>query len=448
MKNIDRKVALKTIGCKVNQYETGVIKQTFLKNGFTAVDFREKADIYIINTCAVTREAERKSKQMIRKAGRTNPFATVIVTGCAVQTDLEEIKDCTNTSCHIISNYYKNDIFNIFAKSSINSPKKIIHFIPGVHINQYHENYFPSTSNRIRGLVKIQDGCNQFCSYCVIPYLRGKARSRKVNDILSEIRELIKNRYKEIVLLGINLGSYGEDLETDNINLAKLIKKIEKIHGLERVRLSSIEFPWITDELIDTFNNSSKLCHHLHIPLQSGDDYILSLMRRKYNITIFEEKVKKIMAGIPDIAITTDIIVGFPGEDVLSFQKTYHFLKRIGFSKIHVFPYSERLLTLSSLFTGKNNTEVIKKRVKKLTKLSLKLRKDFFLNNLNQEKTIIIENSYSKNNNKYASCGLTDNYITVCIKGLKKKNGELIKVRLKNAFDSYIEGEEVINQIK
>lgn len=443
MKNIDRKVALKTIGCKVNQYETGVIKQTFLKNGFTAVDFREKADIYIINTCAVTREAERKSRQMIRKAGRTNPSASVIVTGCGVQANPEGINVCNSSNYHIISNYYKNDIFEIFSSFIANSSKKIIYFKPAEHINKYSYNAFHSMSSRIRGLVKIQDGCNQFCSYCVIPYLRGRARSRDSQDILLEIQELAKNGFKEIVLLGINLGSYGDDLKSEKINLAILIKRIETIPGLERIRLSSIELPWVTDELIEIFNNSFKLCHHLHIPLQSGDDGTLVLMRRKYNINEFEKKVSKIKNNIPDIAITTDVIAGFPGEDESAFKRTYNFLKRMEFAKIHVFPYSERPMTLASLFPEKNELHVIKLRVKFLNELSVQLRKEFFTNNINKQKKILVEYSFSKNAHNY-TCGLTDNYIKVCIKDMKRRKGEMIRARLKGVLDSYVEGEKIV----
>lgn len=450
MENKDIKVAFKTIGCKVNQYETESVREVFNKNGYTVVDFKEKADVYLINTCAVTREAERKSKQMIRKARRSNPLGTIIVTGCGVQTNLEEIKDCSDANCHIISNYFKDDIFNIYSKYStkfkVKSSQKLVHFKPAAQINQYSENNLLSTNDRIRvrGMVKIQDGCNQFCSYCVIPYLRGRGRSRASKEILLEIKELIKNGYKEVVLLGINLGSYGEDLKSENINLAKLIKMIEENSDITRIRLSSIELPWVTDELINVFNDSLKVCHHLHISLQSGDDNTLSLMRRKYDTTKFEEIVKKIERNLPDVAITTDIIVGFPGEDESAFKRTYKFLKRIGFAKIHVFPYSERPMTLASLLPFKNEPEIIKARVKVLNKLSIQLRKKFFIKNINQEKNILVEHSFRKNDEEYV-CGLTDNYIKVCIKGLQMKKGEMITARLKAVFDSYVEGEEITN---
>jgi len=442
VKILNQKVAFKTIGCKVNQYETGNLRQAFIKNGYNIADFKEKADVYVINTCAVTKEAERKSKQMIRKAARLNPSGTIIVTGCGVQANLPEIKDCNHSKYHIVSNYYKDDIFELFFNSTFESVKKIIHYKPANQITRYAENSFYSTSHRIRGLIKIQDGCNQFCSYCIIPYLRGRARSRTSKEIFLEINELISHNYKEIVLLGINLGSYGNDLKDENIHLTSLIQKIEKISGIKRIRLSSIELPWVTDELINAFHHSSKLCHHLHIPLQSGDDHILNLMNRKYNTGQFEKIVKKIKQKIPNIAITTDVIVGFPGEDDLSFERSYQFIKRLAFAKIHVFPYSERLLNLASLLPGKVETDTIKKRTKKLNDLSKELRKDFFIKNIGQDRTILVEYQGIKNNQNY-TCGLTDNYIQVCIPGAKEKKGQMIKLKLKEVFDSYIEGEKI-----
>ena len=428
------------MGCKVNQYETGSLRQAFIRNGYQITEFKEKSDIYIINTCAVTREAERKSKQMIRKAARLNPSATIIVTGCGVQADLQAIKDYKKTKYHIIGNYFKEHIFSIFYNEGLTSNQQSIHFKPAAKITGYAENLFNSISQRIRGLVKIQDGCNQFCSYCVIPYLRGKARSRSPQDIFSEINNLITNGYKEIVLLGINLGSYGNDFIDKNINLSKLIQEIERIPGIKRIRLSSIELPWVTGELIDTFHNSSKLCHHLHVPLQSGDNDILSLMCRKYTTRQFENIVNRIQSKIPDIAITTDIIAGFPGEDDISFDKTYQMIKKIAFAKIHVFPYSERPFNLASLLPGNVESNIIKNRTLQLNALSQQLRKEFFLKNIGQEKNILVEYQGQKNNRDYV-CGLTDNYIKVCISNIQAKKGQMMKIRLKEVNDDYMEGE-------
>ncbi len=437
-----QKVAFKTIGCKVNQYETGTIKNEFIKNGYQVVEFKEKADVFIINTCAVTSEAERKSKQMIRKAARVNPSAAIIVTGCGVQSNLQAIKECQNLRYYIIGNYYKEQIFSIFHNISLVSEQRLIFFRPAGHIIGYTKNSFHSTGNRIRGLVKIQDGCNQFCSYCVIPYLRGRSRSRSSQEIISEIHDLASHGHKEIVLLGINLGSYGNDLIDEKINLSKLIQKIEKLSGIERIRLSSIEMPWVTDELIETFNASPKLCYHLHIPLQSGDDNILSLMNRKYTTEQFKTIIKQIRSKITDIAITTDVIVGFPGEDDNSFHKNFEFIKDIAFAKIHVFPYSDRPFSLASFLPSKIEPSVIKKRSQKLIALSRQLRNDFFIKNIGKEKDILVEYQEEKNNLQYFY-GLTDNYIKVGIKNLPAKKGDIVRVRLKELQDSYLEGESI-----
>lgn len=440
-------VAFKTIGCKVNQYETVNLKQIFLKNGYQIRKFDEKADIYVINTCAVTHEAERKSRQMIRRASRLNSFALIVVTGCAIQSNLQEIKNCKNdnndNNYYIFSNYYKDSIFNLLNKTLNNPDKAHTFYKPASQITFYTENQQCSMSNRTRGLVKIQDGCNQFCSYCVIPYLRGRARSRAPKDILLEIKKMASNGYKEIVLLGINLGYYGRDLQDRSINLSKLIQEIEKISQIERIRLSSIELPWINDELIDVFYNSSKLCHHLHIPLQSGDDNVLSLMCRRYNTKQFKNLVEKIREKIPFIAITSDVIVGFPGENDASFQKTYNFIEETNFSKIHIFPYSERPFNLAFLLPNKVKPDIIKNRTKLLNSLSKKLQKSFFIKNIGQKKNILIEYNFQKDNRDYI-CGLTDNYIRVIADGVQKNKGELIELKLKKVLDSCMEGRVII----
>ncbi len=435
------KVAFKTIGCKVNQYETGSLKQDFISNGYQVVDYNEKADIYIINTCAVTREAERKSRQMIRRAARLNPTATIIVTGCSVQSDLESIRQCTKNK-YIISNYYKESIFSILHDTLSASRKRFIYFKPACQISSYPDMVNHYTGYRIRGLVKIQEGCNQFCSYCVIPYLRGRARSRSSKKILSEIKALAGHGYQEVVLLGINLGSYGSDLLHEKTGLGTLIREIECVPGIRRIRLSSIELPWIHAALIDTFKLSKKLCHHLHIPLQSGDNRILSLMRRKYSSNQFEKVVKQILEVIPGMAITTDVITGFPGEDDLSFERTCQLVKKIAFSKVHVFPYSDRPFNLASLLPDKLEPDIIKERSQKLISLAKQLREEYFTSNIGQEKSILIEYQ-AKRNNKNIVCGLTDNYIKVCLENVPAQKGQMIRVRLKRTRDSYMEGERI-----
>jgi threonylcarbamoyladenosine tRNA methylthiotransferase MtaB len=432
------KVVFKTIGCKVNQYETGTLRQSFIRNGYQVVEFRDNADIYIINTCSVTGEAERKSKQIIRRAIRLNPRATIIVTGCAVQSNLSEIKKCKNISL-IVGNNYKEEIFNIISQIQLAEEKQLIYISSPEKIISYTESKYDSSSNRIRGLVKIQDGCNQFCSYCIVPYLRGRARSRPINQIISEIKNLSKKGYKEVVLLGINLGSYGSDLNNTKINLINLISEIESIANIERIRLSSIELPYINKGLIDAFYYYPKLCHHLHIPLQSGDNRILSLMHRKYTSEQFSNTIDSIKKQIPDVAITTDVIVGFPGEDEEAFQNTISLVKKIGFSKVHVFPYSARRLNLSSFLPDKINEKVIKNRSRQLINLSKQITGDYIRKSLGKEKNVLIEFRGQVEKESFVY-GLTDNYIKVYIYDENVEKGCLIKAKIIQVNDSYAVG--------
>lgn len=438
------KIGFKTIGCKVNQYETGALRQLFINNGYNAVRFDENADIYIINTCAVTKEAERKSKQMIRKASRLNPEAFIIVTGCAVQSNFRDIKECSNVSL-IVGNYYKEDIFNIIRKISKVEKEPQFFTSSADKITNYIESKCFSSSNRIRRPVKIQDGCNQFCSYCIIPYLRGRARSRSAEQILSEIKDLGEKGYKEIVLLGINLGSYGSDLNINNskINLANLIAKIVQVSTIERIRLSSIELPYVDKELINTFRYYPKLCHHLHIPLQSGDNRVLSLMNRRYTSEQYNQTIASLKRQIPDIALTTDIIVGFPGEDETAFQNTIDMVRKIGFSKVHVFPYSERMLSLASFLPDKVEAKVIKDRSKRLIDLSKQLTREYLEKNLGEERDVLIESKGQENELCFAS-GLTDNYIKVFLYNTSYEKGQIVKTKIVQTSDNYAVGKPAL----
>jgi len=438
---VAQKVSFKTLGCKVNQYETGILRQSFIKNSYEIVEFDKKAEIYIINTCAVTGEAERKSKQMIRKAARLNPRATIVVTGCAVQSNLPEIKGYKNVSL-IVGNRDKENIFDIINQIPLAEEGPHIFSSPPEEINDYIESKCISRSSRIRKMIKIQDGCNQFCSYCIIPYLRGRARSRPVKQILSEIDYLAHRNCKEVILLGINLGSYGSDLKSNRTNLADIIRKINSISNIERIRLSSIELPYIDESLIKAFQYFPKLCHHLHIPLQSGDNRILSLMNRKYTSEQYSETINLLKREIPDIAITTDIIAGFPGEDDEAFQNTLNLVKKMGISKMHIFPYSRRGFNLASFLPDKVDEKVTKNRSEQLINLSNELRRNYIFQNLGKEKHILIEFLGKEKNGSFAY-GLTDNYIRVYLNGANYEKGQMVKVRIIKANDSYAVGEAI-----
>lgn len=430
------KVALKTIGCKVNQYETENIINFFKDKGFQIVDFHQNADVYIINTCTVTQEADRKSKQMIRKAIRQNRKSKIIVTGCYAQSDYEDLQKIEGISL-IAGNGEKNDILQQLEKLDFHDP--VIRVKPAKYLKEYDSNLKnKSSSLHTRAWLKIQDGCNRFCTYCKVPYVRGPARSRYVEDVLEEVSNLSSNGVKEVVLTGINLGTYGRDIDKGKTNLAKLISLISNIKGIKRIRLSSIELIDIDAELLDVFKNCSKFCHHLHIPLQSGDDKILNLMNRPYDTSIFYQKISLIKETIPDIAITTDIMVGFPNEDSNNFSKTVNFARKICFAKIHVFQYSDRKECLAALLPNKVDNRTKKERSKKLQELSKELFYDFQKIFLNSIAEILVEDEIKDQEGRINSRGITSNYIKILIPDFIGKKGEIVSVKLNKISSNYI----------
>ncbi|MEN3189424.1 MAG: tRNA (N(6)-L-threonylcarbamoyladenosine(37)-C(2))-methylthiotransferase MtaB [Atribacterota bacterium] len=429
------KVAFKTLGCKVNQYETEVIFNLFQAAGYQTVGFDERADIYVINTCTVTKEADRKSKQMIRKAINQNQNAMVIVTGCYAQSNYQDLKTIEGVNL-ILSNNEKNNILQQLDKLHINHT--IIDVKPAKNFREYVNICKGRTSLHTRAWVKIQEGCNRFCSYCKVPYVRGPVRSRLVEDIEKEISDLNNKGVREVVLLGINLGAYGEDLNKEKINLSKIISIINKYESIKRIRLSSIELDYLDDELLEAFKKYPKLCHHLHIPLQSGDDKILKLMNRSYNTSFFYQKINKFRKDIPDIAITSDIMVGFPYEDERSFNNTYNFLRKLEFAKIHVFPYSDREECLANLLIDKVDQKIKKERSKRLLDLSKELSYNFRKKHIGAIMNVLIENEIKDKEGKVYSQGITDNYIKVLIPDLTGRKGELVNVKLNQIYSNYI----------
>jgi len=408
----------------------------FQDKGFQIVDFNQSADIYVINTCTVTQEADRKSKQMIRKAVRQNRKSKIIVTGCYAQSDYEDIQKIEGISL-IAGNGEKDAILQQLEK--INPYNTVIRVNPAKYLKKYDSNLKnKSSSLHTRAWLKIQDGCNRFCTYCKIPYVRGPARSRPVKDVLEEVSDLSSSGVKEVVLMGINLGTYGRDIDKGEVNLAKLISLISNFKGIKRIRLSSIELIDIDDELLNTFKRCSKFCHHLHIPLQCGDDKILSLMNRPYDTSFFYQKIYLIKETIPDISITTDIMVGFPNEDDNSFSKTINFVRKICFAKIHVFQYSNRKECLASLLPNKVDNRIKKERSKKLQRLSKELSYDFKNKFLNSTAEILVEDEIKDKEGRFYSRGLTDNYIKVIIPDFVGKKGEIVNVKLNQISSNYV----------
>lgn len=430
------KVALKTLGCKVNQYETESIINFLQDKGFQIVDFHQNADIYIINTCTVTQEADRKSKQMIRRAIRQNRKSKIIVTGCYAQSNYEDLKKIEGISL-IAGNGEKNNILQQLGK--IDFYNTVIKVKPAKYLKKY-DNVLKNKSGSLhtRAWLKIQDGCNRFCTYCKVPYVRGPARSRSVKDVLEEVSSLNNNGVKEVVLTGVNLGTYGRDIDKGTTNLAKLISLISNFEGIKRIRLSSIELIDINDELLNIFKKTSKLCHHLHIPLQNGDDKILNLMNRPYDTSIFYKKISLIKETMPDIAITTDIMVGFPNEDSNSFSKTINFARKICFAKIHVFQYSNRKECLATLLPNKVNNEVKKERSKKLQELSKELFYNFQKIFIGSIADVLIEDEIKDKEGKIYSRGITDNYIKVVIPDFIGKKGDIVSVKLNQIYPKHI----------
>ncbi len=372
---------------------------------------------------------------MIRKAIRQNQNAKIIVTGCYAQSNYQDLKKIEGISL-IAGNREKYIILKHLDKLNINHT--VIKVKPVKYLREFDNIFKGKTSLHTRAWVKIQDGCNKFCSYCKVPYARGPARSRLIEDILKEISNLNSRGVKEVVLLGINLGTYGKDMFDKKVNLSKLISLISNFEGIKRIRLSSIELDDINDELIDVFIKYPKLCHHLHIPLQSGDDKILKLMNRPYTTSVFYKKISQIMRKIPDIAITTDIMVGFPREDVQSFNNTYNFVKKIGFAKIHIFPYSDREKCLATLFPDKVDQKIKKDRRNKLLNLSKELSCNFQKKYIGSTANILIENEIKSKEGRLYSKGSTDNYIKVLIPDLTGRRGELVKVQLYEPHPEYI----------
>ena len=363
-------VSIYTLGCKVNTYESNVIMEQFLKLGYEQ-QVKENADVVIINTCSVTNTASRKSIKMIHQAIRKNPHAVVVVCGCMSQVETDEIKKIDGVHV-ILGNWGKSQIPN-FVDQYLNTKKQII-FMKPLEKVQFEcmqlENF-----NRTRAFIKIQDGCEKFCSYCIIPYARGHVRSRSKEDIIKEAKSLIRNGHHEIVLTGIHTGHYGSDLK--DYHFSDLLYDLLQIQGLERLRISSIEMNEITDEVIALMKKYPILVDHMHIPLQSGCDKILKLMHRKYTLKEFEKKLISICAVRPEISITTDVIVGFPTETEKDFQETIETVQKFQFSKIHVFPYSRRKGTVADEMDGQIDEKVKKDRTKRLISVSETLEKKY-----------------------------------------------------------------------
>lgn len=419
-----RSVGVLTLGCKVNTYESEYVINLLKNNNYEIKSFNDPCDVYIINTCTVTNTSDIKSKKMIRKAISNNPEACIVAMGCFIEAN----KDYNIEGLDIvIGNKDKNKIVELLDEyfSKKETIKRLYSEIP----QEFEDMYIEDFPGRTRAFVKIQDGCENFCSYCIIPFVRGKCRSKDFNKVLEEVETLVKNGYKEIVLTGIHTGNYGVDLNT---NFAFLLKELIKIDGLKRLRISSIEITELTDEVLDNIKDSNIIVDHLHIPLQSGSNTILKLMNRKYDLDYFYKKIEKIRSIRKDIAITTDIIVGFPMETDELFNETLTTAKELAFAKIHVFPYSERKGTKSATFDNKVEPSIKKMRARELLKLSKELEIAYANKFIGRKLEVLTEEI--KDGNTY---GHTSNYLHVKINKELPRN-EFVTVEIKELDYPYL----------
>ena len=420
-----------TLGCKVNQYESEMMREKLIKNNYEET-FENDADIIIINTCSVTNMADLKSRKLIRFNKRENPNSIVAVCGCSSQNNQEKLKELDIDI--LIGNNDKSKIVELI-ENFIKTNNKYKNVVKSRNLE--FEDMSIEEFEHTRAYIKIQDGCNNFCAYCIIPFVRGNIRSKDLEKILVEAKKLVNNGYKEIVLTGIDTGSYGKD---KNYDLTDLLNELVKIDGLERIRLSSIDIYDLDDKFINCLKNNNKICNHLHISLQSGSDKILKLMNRKYTTEDYQKTINKIRNVRPDISITTDVIVGFPQEEEKDFIDCVNFCKKINFAKIHVFPYSKRAGTKASIMPNQIDTKTKKERARRLIELSNELEEKYYKIFLNKDVEVLIEET---DNDK--SIGHTSNYIKVIINDFLKRNA-IYKLRITKIDKLNVYAEQIIKK--
>lgn len=407
--NFNKRVAFYTLGCKVNQYETESIKNQLIQKGYIETPFEEEADIYIVNSCTVTSVADRKTRNMLRRAKKLNPHSKVIVTGCYAQTNSKDLLEMEEID-YVVGNRYKKGIVN-FIEDIENRTLDRVKNDNIFDEHEYTEYEFATLREMSRAYVKIQDGCNNFCSYCKIPFARGRSRSRKKENIIREIEKLVGEGFKEIILIGINLGAYGEDLP-ENIDFEDLLEEILKVPGVERVRIGSVYPDKISDRFIDLFKKYPNLMPHLHISLQSCDDTVLKMMRRKYGSDLIEERLLKLKNAVEKMEYTADIIVGFPGETEDMFLNSYKIIDKIGFSGIHIFQYSDRENTIASRLENKVDPKIKKERADRLEHLKKIMAHREREKYIGKELDVLVEEKIGN-----FLFGYSENYLRVKFKG-------------------------------
>ena len=436
-------VAFLTLGCKVNSYETNAMEQLFLEAGYELTEFHKKADIYVINTCTVTNMADRKSRQMLHRAKKMNPEAVIVAAGCYVQASAEEVKKDTSIDV-IIGNNQKKQIVSLveeYQKERQEAKEKleVASLVDMKEPQDYEELSIENAGEKTRAYIKIQDGCNQFCSYCIIPYVRGRIRSRSEEDILAEVKRLSEHGYKEVVLTGIHLSSYGVDLQgeknfilLEGKPLLSIIRKVSEVEGIERIRLGSLEPRIVTESFVEELSKIEKVCPHFHLSLQSGCDETLKRMNRKYTAKEYREGCDILRKYFEHPAITTDVIVGFPEETKEEFETTKAFLEEIAFSDVHIFKYSMRKGTVAAKNPNQIPESIKHDRSSQLIELGKRMQNTYEAAFLNREEKVLVEELVTIDGKEYYT-GYNERYVKFAIpseEGMEDLHNKIVTVKV------------------
>ena len=436
-----RKIAFYTLGCKVNQSDTASMEGIFRRAGYEVVDFGSPADVYLINTCVVTNTGQRKSRQIINRAVRHNPLSLIVVTGCYPQTAPEEVRAIAGVDV-IIGNQERARIVELVEQALENKQTEILDNVQKMTVDTKFEELGVGTeTDKTRAFLKIQEGCNQYCTYCIIPYARGPLRSRSLESIRSEVAKLVEAGYKEVVLIGIHLGCYGKELakEGKHITLYDAVQAVLSVEGMCRVRLGSLESVEVEPRLLELMANEPRLCKHLHLPLQSGCDKILQAMHRPYDTARFTKLLQQIRAQVPDVAITTDIIVGFPGETEEDFATTLAFAEKCGFAKMHIFPYSKRKGTPAEKMPNQVDEAVKGERAARLAAVDEKLHQAMLKQMVGKTEEVLFEQPVDAVHME----GLCGPYLRVVVPGTSELANTIANVKITGIVDDWLIGELV-----
>lgn len=434
-----KKIAFYTLGCKVNQADTASMEGIFRAAGYEVVGFAEQADVYLINTCVVTNTGQRKSRQIINRAVRRSPLSLVVVTGCYPQTAPEEVRAIEGVDV-IIGNQERGRIVELVEQALERKETTILDNVQQMTVDTKFEELGVGTeTDKTRAFLKIQEGCNQYCTYCIIPFARGPLRSRSLSGIREEVGKLVAAGYKEVVLIGIHLGCYGKELlkEGQHVTLYDAVQAALSVEGVRRLRLGSLESVEVEPRLLELMAREPRLCKHLHLPLQSGCDKVLRAMHRPYDTARFARLLQDIRQQVPDVAVTTDVIVGFPGETEEDFLTTLSFARKCGFAKMHIFPYSKRKGTPAATMSDQVNEAVKAQRAARLAELDAAMHQELLQTMVGRTEEVLFEQPVDAEHME----GLCGPYLRVVVRGTPELAGEIRRVKLTGVQDDWLTGE-------